>query len=380
MNYLKIKRCLIIFSLLLIAGITAKGQSLGGVWTGKIWQEPETEASANCVYSIKLEPTGTNFTGQAVIECIDPLAGKVMGQFEITLTVASDGLYYKDLYVTKSTHPVSGAWCIKEGRLYYDKRTNRIFGPTQGYSMSYGFRSPCRTISFNLSRQPDESKPERPTRPSDKNAWAGNGTGVVIDPKGIVATNYHVVQDATEIEIDFGIGDRKRSYKCEILATDKKNDLALLRISDSRFHGFGLLPFTFQTTVARVGETVFALGFPMALSVLGTEIKYTRGDISALSGVEGDPTTYTLSLSIQPGNSGGPLFDRNGNLIGITNAKIVSPDVDNVAYAIKSVYLKSFIELISYRVDLPTGSSLAGKAVTDQISVLSEYVGLIKIR
>jgi S1-C subfamily serine protease len=131
-----------------------------------------------------------------------------------------------------------------------------------------------------------------------------------------------------------------------------------------------------------VGESVFALGYPKALSTLslGTEIKFTRGDISALSGAGGDPTTYTLSLSIQPGNSGGPLFDLNGNLIGITNAKIISPDVDNVSYAIKSVYLKNFIDLSPYKVNLPTGSSLAGKPITDQIEVLSNYISLIKIR
>jgi len=140
------------------------------------------------------------------------------------------------------------------------------------------------------------------------------------------------------------------------------------------------LPYTFKTSIAKVGDSVFALGYPKALTILGTEIKYTRGDISALSGAEGDPTTYTLSLSIQPGNSGGPLFDFNGNLIGITNAKIVSPDVDNVSYAIKSLYLKNLIDLSSYSIKLPTGLNLSGKPITEQIEILSDYVGLVKVR
>jgi len=323
-----------------------------------------------------LEQRGNAAVGRAVAR---PAGGGGLGEWDISVTVYSNSILFRDLAVSGSPSPGS-SWCMKEGRLNYDSRNNRIYGTIEGYATAYGIRTQCPSISFDLSKKSEPPKSERPAPRRDKNSWAGNGTGIVIDPKGIIATNYHVVEEASEIEADFGIGDSKRSYRCEVLVTDKKNDLAILRINDNRFSGFGPLPYTFKTSIARVGESVFALGYPKALSVLGTEIKFTRGDISALSGAEGDPTTYTLSLSIQPGNSGGPLFDHNGNLIGITNAKIVSPDIDNVSYAIKSVYLKSFIDLSSYRINLPTGSSLAGKPITDQIEVLSDFVGLIKIR
>lgn len=373
MKLLTCHRILFAFLILLFSAAPTLSQNVSGVWTGRVWQ---AASGAEFVYAMTLEQNGNAAIGRAVAR---PAGGGGVGEWDISVTVYSNSILFKDLAVSGSPSP-GGSWCIKEGRLNYDSRNNRIYGTIEGYATTYGIRTQCASISFDLYRKSEPPKADRPAPKGNNNSWAGNGTGVVIDPKGIIATNYHVVEEASEIEVDFGIGDSKKSYRCEVLVTDKKNDLAILRINDKRFIEFGPLPYTFKTSIARVGESVFALGYPKALSILGTEIKFTRGDISALSGAEGDPTTYTLSLSIQPGNSGGPLFDHNGNLIGITNAKIVSPDVDNVSYAIKSVYLKSFIDLSSYRINLPTGSSLVGKPITDQIEVLSDYVGLIKIR
>ena len=374
---------LALFSILLLSAVTASAQNVEGVWEGKVWQGPgiaDYSSYTNCAYAIKLEQNGNSAAGQAYIECFDS-AGKSKGEFNIIVTVFSNTIYYKDLGVTNSTGlPYGKSWCVKEGTLNYDARNNRIYGGMSAYANVLGINTPCQTITLDLYRKTEPPKYERPIPKSGSNSWAGNGTGIVIDSKGIISTNYHVVKDASEIEVDFGKGEDKRSYKCEVIITDKKNDLAILKINDKRFSGFGSLPYTFKTSTARAGESIFALGYPKALSGLGTEIKYTRGDISALSGVDGDPTTYTLSLSIQPGNSGGPLFDFNGNLVGITNAKIVSPDVDNVSYAIKSLYLKSLIDLSSYRITLPTGSGLAGKPIIEQLEILSDYVGLVKIR
>lgn len=365
----------IIFALLMLvfSTITSFSQDLTGAWAGRVWQ---VASGAEFVYAMNLEQRGNTAIGRAVAR---PAGGGGLGEWDVSVTVYSTSIRFKDLSATGSPSP-GGSWCIKEGRLNYDPRNNRIYGTIEGYAIVSGIRTQCPSISFDLYKKTDSPKSEQPAPRSVGNSWAGNGTGIIIDSKGIIATNYHVIKDASEIEVDFGKGDAKRSYKCEVIVTDKNNDLAILRINDRKFSGFGALPYTFKTSLARVGDSVFALGYPKALSILGTEIKYTRGDVSALSGAEGDPTTYTLSLSIQPGNSGGPLFDFNGNLVGITNAKIISPDVDNISYAIKSLYLKNLIELSSYRIALPTGTSLVGKPITEQIETLSDYVGLVKIR
>jgi len=118
----------------------------------------------------------------------------------------------------------------------------------------------------------------------------------------------------------------------------------------------------------------------MALTVMGTEIKFTDGKISSKTGYQGDITTYQTTTPIQPGNSGGPLFDYDGNLIGI-NSAILRPDVaDNVSYSIKSNYLKSLVDVLNYKISLPNDKMIATKTLTEKIKILSDYVVLIKVR
>ena len=120
----------------------------------------------------------------------------------------------------------------------------------------------------------------------------------------------------------------------------------------------------------------------MALSLMGTEIKFTDGKISSKTGIQGDITTYQISVPIQPGNSGGPLFDYDGNLIGITSSG-VNRELDiteNVNYAIKSSYLKNLVDVLDYKLSLPNDKLIANKTLTEKIKILSDYVVLIKIK
>ena len=120
----------------------------------------------------------------------------------------------------------------------------------------------------------------------------------------------------------------------------------------------------------------------MALSLMGTEIKFTDGKISSKTGFQGDVTTYQISVPIQPRNSGGPLFDFDGNLIGITSSTVNRKFnvTENVNYAIKSSYLKNLIEVLDFKLNLPNDSSIITKPLTEKIKILSAYVVLIKIK
>lgn len=110
-------------------------------------------------------------------------------------------------------------------------------------------------------------------------------------------------------------------------------------------------PYAVKTPILDVGTSVFALGYPMS-DILGEEIKVTDGIISSKTGYQGDVVTYQISVPIQPGNSGGPLFDKNGNLVGITNAGV--PDAQNVGYAIKVSYLKNLLDSAPTPIILPS--------------------------
>lgn len=215
---------------------------------------------------------------------------------------------------------------------------------------------------------------------TNKGDWKGNGTGFFIDINGYLSTNYHVVEDANEIEVEFVKNGVKMNFTAKVIQTDKQNDLAIIKITDESFVSFNKLPYNFNTNISDVGSNVFALGYPMALSIMGTEIKFTDGKISSKTGFKGDISTYQTTTPIQPGNSGGPLFDYDGNLIGI-NSAILRPDVaDNVSYSIKSNYLKNLIEVLDYKISLPNDKTIATKTLTEKIKILSDYVVLIKVR
>ena len=108
---------------------------------------------------------------------------------------------------------------------------------------------------------------------------------------------------------------------------------------------------------------------------MGDEIKLTTGVISSKTGFQGDVSLYQISAPIQPGNSGGPLFDGNGNLIGIVNAK--HRGAENVSYAIKASYLNNLAESASSISLLPTNNSVSGMSLSNKVKSLKNFVFMI---
>ncbi|WP_296112324.1 serine protease [uncultured Alistipes sp.] len=147
-------------------------------------------------------------------------------------------------------------------------------------------------------------------------------------------------------------------------------------IDDEKFIHFDNIPFALKSTTSEVGTSVFAMGYPLT-SYMGEEVKITDGIISSKTGYEGDIVTYQISAPIQPGNSGGPLFDKKGNLIAITNAGIM--EANNVGYAIKASYLRNLIESAPISIEIPETNLLQGLELPEQIKQLSKYVTYIKV-
>jgi S1-C subfamily serine protease len=115
---------------------------------------------------------------------------------------------------------------------------------------------------------------------------------------------------------------------------------------------------------------------------MGTDIKFTDGKISSKTGFQGSIATYQISVPIQPGNSGGPLFDKDGSIIGLTSAGINRSLnlTENVNYAIKSIYLKNLVDVLGLDLSLPNDITISKRNLQEKIKVLSDYVTLIKIR
>ena len=224
-----------------------------------------------------------------------------------------------------------------------------------------------------------------PTTSTKKNItantdWTSNGSGVIVSESGHIITNHHVIDEANKVEVEFILNDEVQKFNAEIVQSDKVNDLAIIKIVDVNFDGVKEITYNFKTRSSDVGTKVYAYGYPMALSIMGKEIKVTDGIISSKTGFDGDITTYQITAPIQGGNSGGPLFDDKGNLIGINSSGIRKDIADNVGYSIKTNYVLNLIDILPKSIDLPSSTKLSSLPLTEQIKEISKYVVLIKVK
>lgn len=206
----------------------------------------------------------------------------------------------------------------------------------------------------------------------DDKQWSGSG--IVIAPN-YVATNFHVVDEAKSLCITNVDGNKNVRYNVDVVAVDKFNDLAILKVNDNLFKSFQTIDYGFNTAVKDLGTDVFVLGYPL-ISTMGEDIKLTNGIISSKTGFQGDVSLYQISAPIQPGNSGGPLFDYEGNLIGIVNAKHMG--AENVGYAIKLSYLQNLIESSNVPVKLESTNVIKDFSLAAKIKEISPNVVCIK--
>ena len=210
-----------------------------------------------------------------------------------------------------------------------------------------------------------------PYQTQQPEAWSG--TGWLLN-KGYVVTNHHVANNARTIIIRFAQGDSTVQYVGETVLLDEENDLAIIKIDDPKFKAV-TIPYTIKTTLADVGENVFVLGYPMSDS-MGDEIKLTTGIVSSHSGFEGNKNQYQISAPVQPGNSGGPLFDDNGNVIGIVNAKHAA--AENASYAIKASYLQTLVNKLPDKAGvLPTNNALTNLNLPQKVKQVKSLVCFI---
>lgn len=196
--------------------------------------------------------------------------------------------------------------------------------------------------------------------------WTGSGFSLL---EGYLVTNFHVIENAKRVIVQSGSDVFSNKKTATVIATDKVNDLALLKVQGDI--ATYTLPYSIKTFTSDVGEDVWVLGFPLT-STMGDEIKLTTGVISAKSGYEGDVAMYQISAPIQPGSSGGPVFDGKGNLIGVICAHHLG--AENVGYAIKSLYLRNLIESFVNHDIMPHDNKISGKSLSEQVKAVKDYV------
>lgn len=213
-------------------------------------------------------------------------------------------------------------------------------------------------------------------RNSSDNEQKSSATAIAISPSGYVLTSHHVIEDMHKFNLVVPKEGSSVKFNLQLVGDDPKNDLVVLKIMDNEFKGFGPIPYNIYNKQCDVGEDIFVLGFPLT-NTMGNEIKLTNGLISSRSGFQGDMTSYQISAPVQPGNSGGPVFDKNGNLIGVISARHLG--AENVSYAVKSTLLNNLLESINLKNKPNSTNQLKGKSLSEQVKILRKYVFMIEV-
>ena len=201
-----------------------------------------------------------------------------------------------------------------------------------------------------------------------------NGTGFLIDAKGYLVTNAHVVRNAKTVVVQNKKGD---NFNAKVIYTDFAKDLVILKIEDDSFKALLNVPYGISKLATDLAEPVFTLGYPR------NEIVYGQGYLSAKTGLNGDSLSCQITIAANPGNSGGPVLNQNGEVIGILSTRQVS--AEGVVFAIQSKYIHSVLNELKksdtayLKVKTPAASSLKGLDRTQQVKKIEDYVFMVKV-
>jgi len=197
----------------------------------------------------------------------------------------------------------------------------------------------------------------------------GNGTGFIVRPDGYIATCAHVVEGATEITAV--VNDRQ--YPAKVIAVDTNADLAIVRINANSLPHLTVV----DSASVRLAEDVRAFGYPLTTR-LGESIKITRGTISGITDQDGSKV-FQLDVTVNPGNSGGPLINDRGQVAGIVTSLLAGESISEVSFAVAADDLRRLMEKsgLKYEAARAGGTVLAGP---DLAAKVTRSVALLKVK
>lgn len=200
------------------------------------------------------------------------------------------------------------------------------------------------------------------------------GTSFLIDSKGYLVTNAHVINGAKNIAVQRPNG---KELNAEVVFIDTQKDIAILKIKDAGYKPVGSIPYSISKSSAELAAPIFTLGYPK------DDIVYNEGYLSSKRGNHGDTLSCQIAIEANPGNSGSPILNKNGEVIGVLNGR--QTNVQGFTFAIHSKYIFSAIEELKKKdiayahIKLPTVSSIRNTGREQQVAKIQDYVYIVKV-
>ena len=238
-------------------------------------------------------------------------------------------------------------------------------------------------IRAEIAGGPPSSKTVPPSSSPPPATYATyTGTGWVTEG-GYIVTNNHVIEGQIQVKVRFNSRGGEE-YLATVALSDRHNDLAILQIDNTKMKMAKGIPIA--SKLPRIGAKVFTIGYPKS-GVMGINPKVTDGIISSLSGIQDDPRIIQTTVSIQMGNSGGPLLSMNGEVVGVTTAtlrtQVSKKGIDvpqNVNYAVKSVYVSALLSQLPINPTYPMMTILINAKLEDMIPKIQNSIVQIIVK
>ena len=258
---------------------------------------------------------------------------------------------------------------------YYDKKSKKL---KDKENVSYSASFNCYGGSLNiakLGKDKKTKKKEKPLYPNNKILPASSGTGFFVSVSGNIVTNNHVIEGCDYITLNFN----GKEIKTKTLAIDKTNDLAIInaKIKPSKIY-----PVSYED--AQLLDNIIIAGYPLGKKV-SSAIKTSKGSITALAGYEDNYSEFQTDAALNSGNSGGPIMDSKGNVIGVAVATFGKKQgVESFNFGVKSSTLRTFASSNGIKFLKPNDNNLSQNELTELITkgtiYLQCYMSYGKIR
>jgi hypothetical protein len=253
---------------------------------------------------------------------------------------------------------------------YWDiniKDQNFIVTGSDNSTTSHSILSPKyrNLIVEKPKKQEPKKKKPKPSPDDNKIVAASSGTGFYVSNTGHIISNHHVVEGCNTVKLTF----KGKEVTADVLAVDKMNDLAILKadLTPSKV-------YSVATEDASLLEDIIIAGYPLGKKV-SAAIKTSKGSITALAGYGDNYSEFQTDAALNQGNSGGPIMDQKGNVVGVAVANYGKQSgVESFNFGIKSSTLKTFANANGLKFLPPNNRDLSNKDLGQLITEATIYL------